>query len=116
MESIRAYELRSGAIDDGLVDTFSPKFHERRRCHYCQEEKEKGKVRKWLCAPFKAGSLSKESQSWRKKDLDGKKVGSSLGRYSNYTPLNTSLDQVLMQIEDDPSLKWPKRMKGNPSK
>ena len=26
------------------------------------------------------------------------------------------LDQVLMQIKDDPSLKWLERMKGDPSK
>jgi len=31
-------------------------------------------------------------------------------------PLNIPLDQVLMQIKDDPSLKWPKKMKGDPNK
>ena len=31
-------------------------------------------------------------------------------------PLNVPLDQVLMQIKDDPSLKWPEKMKGNPNK
>ena len=50
------------------------------------------------------------------RDYDGKKGGSSSGRYSNYTPLNTLLEQVLMQIKDDPSLKWLKRMKGDSSK
>ena len=30
--------------------------------------------------------------------------------------MNTPLDQVLMQIKDDPSLKWPERMKGDLSK
>ena len=34
----------------------------------------------------------------------------------NYTPLNASLDQVLMPIKDDPSLKWPEKMKGDPNK
>ncbi|XP_075665452.1 uncharacterized protein LOC142635124 [Castanea sativa] len=51
-----------------------------------------------------------------KRDRDGEKAGSSSGQYSNYTPLNTSFDQVLMQIKDDPSLKWPERMKEDPSK
>ena len=51
-----------------------------------------------------------------KKDCDGRKASLSLGHYSNYTPLNTSLDQVLMQIKDDLSLKWPDKMKGDPSK
>ena len=26
------------------------------------------------------------------------------------------LEQVLMQIKDDPSLKWPEKMKGDPNK
>ena len=51
-----------------------------------------------------------------KRDCDGRKASLSLGHYSNYTPLNTSLDQVLMQIKDDLSLKWPDKMKGDPSK
>ena len=62
------------------------------------------------------GSCLNKAKVGEKRDHDEKKAGSSLGRYSNYTPLNTSLDQVLMQIKDDPSLKWPERMKGDPSK
>ena len=31
-------------------------------------------------------------------------------------PLNMPLEQVLMQIKDDPSLKWPEKMKGDPNK
>ena len=58
----------------------------------------------------------KKAKIGEKRDRDGKKAGSSSRLYSNYTPLNTSLDQVLMQIKDDPSLKWPERMKGDPSK
>jgi len=38
----------------------------------------------------------KKAKVGEKRDRDGKKAGSSSGRYSNYTPLNTSLDQVLM--------------------
>jgi len=43
-------------------------------------------------------------------------VGSSLGRSQHYTPLNAPLDHVLTQIKDDPSLKWPEKMKGDPNK
>ena len=50
-----------------------------------------------------------------KKDRDNKKAGPS-ARNQQYTPLNTPLEQVLMQIKDDPSLKWPKKMKGDPNK
>ena len=31
-------------------------------------------------------------------------------------PLNTPLEQVLMQIKDDPFLKWAEKMKGDPNK
>ena len=62
------------------------------------------------------GPHPKKAKIEEKRDRDRKKAGSSLGWYSNYTPLNTPLDQVLMQIKDDPSLKWPERMKGDLSK
>ena len=58
----------------------------------------------------------KKAEVGEKMDRDGKKARPSSGQYTNYTSLNTLLDQVLMQIKDDPSLKWPKRMKGDPSK
>ena len=50
------------------------------------------------------GCSPKKAKVGEKRDRDGKKARSSLGRY-NYTSLNVSLDQVLMQIKDDPSLK-----------
>ena len=50
-----------------------------------------------------------------KKYRDNKKAGPS-ARNQQYSPLNTPLEQVLMQIKDDPSLKWPKKMKGDPNK
>ena len=62
------------------------------------------------------GPRPKKAKIGEKGDQDGKKAGLSLGGYSNYTPSNASLDQVLMQIKDNPSLKWPERMKGDPSK
>ena len=62
------------------------------------------------------GPRPKKTKIREKRDRDNKKVGSSSKRYSNYTPLNTLLEQVLMQIKVDPSLKWSERMKGDPSK
>ena len=50
-----------------------------------------------------------------KKDQDNKKAG-PLARNQQYTPLNPPLEQVLIQIKDDPSLKWPEKMKGDPNK
>ena len=64
----------------------------------------------------KQGPHSKKAKVREKRDRGGKKVRSSSRRYSNHTPLITPLDQVLMQIKDDPSLKWPERMQGDPSK
>ena len=50
-----------------------------------------------------------------KKDQDNKKAGPS-AQNQQYTPLNAPLEQVLMQIKDDPSLKWPEKIKGDPNK
>ena len=37
-------------------------------------------------------------------------------RFTNFTPLNTPIDQVLMQIKDERVLTFPGKLKGNPSK
>ena len=66
------------------------------------------------CHP-KQGPCLKKAQTGEKKDRDNKKA-SSLARSQQYTPLNMLLEQVLMQIRDDPSLKWPEKMNGDPNK
>ena len=38
------------------------------------------------------------------------------GRFTNFTPLTTPIDQVLMQIKDDMTLTWPSKLKGDPNK
>ena len=53
----------------------------------------------------KQGPCPNKAKVGEKRDRISKKARLSSGRYSNYTPLNTPLDQVLMQIKDDPSLK-----------
>ena len=63
----------------------------------------------------KQGPRPKKGQTEDKKERDNRKTG-PLGRSQNYTPLNAPLDQVLMQIKDDLSLKWPEKMKGDPNK
>ena len=62
------------------------------------------------------GPHPKKAKKGERKDRDNKKAGPSLGRSQHYTPLNAPLDQVLMQIKDDPSLKWLEKMKGDPNK
>ena len=61
------------------------------------------------------GPRPKKAQTREKKDRDNKKT-SSLARSQQYTPLNMLLEQALMQIKDDPSLKWLEKMKRDPNK
>ena len=62
------------------------------------------------------GPRPKKARIGERKDRDNRKTSSSLGRSQNYTPLNAPFDQVLMQIKDDHSLKWPEKMKRDPNK
>ena len=50
------------------------------------------------------GPPPKKGRMEDKKDRDSRKTCPPT-RNQNYTPLNAPLDQVLMQIKDDPSLK-----------
>jgi len=38
------------------------------------------------------------------------------GRFTSFTPLNTPIDQVLMQIKDEGVLTFPDKLKGDPNK
>jgi hypothetical protein len=35
-------------------------------------------------------------------------------KFSSFTPLNTPIDKLLMQIQDDPSLRWPGKIRSDP--
>ena len=61
------------------------------------------------------GPRPKKGRTEDRKDRDNKRPDPS-ARNQQYTPLNVPLEQVLMQIKDDPSLKWPEKMKGDPNK
>uniref|UniRef100_A0A2N9HFP5 RNA-directed DNA polymerase n=1 Tax=Fagus sylvatica TaxID=28930 RepID=A0A2N9HFP5_FAGSY len=37
-------------------------------------------------------------------------------RPSSFTPLNMSIDQVLLQIQDSPDIKWPGKLRSDPTK
>ena len=62
------------------------------------------------------GPHPKKAKTRERKDRDSRKASPSSGRSQHYMPLNAPLDQVLMQIKDDPSLKWPEKMKEHPNK
>ena len=36
-------------------------------------------------------------------------------KFNSFTPLNTPIDKLLMQIQDDPSLWWPSKIRSNPN-
>uniref|UniRef100_A0A2N9FKC7 RNase H type-1 domain-containing protein n=1 Tax=Fagus sylvatica TaxID=28930 RepID=A0A2N9FKC7_FAGSY len=36
-------------------------------------------------------------------------------KFSNFTPLNTPIDKLLLQIQDDPSLRWPGKIRSDPN-
>ena len=55
----------------------------------------------------------KEAQHDKRNDRRSKPP---TGRFTNITPLNTPIDQVLMQIKDEGVLTFPKKLKGDPSK
>ena len=38
------------------------------------------------------------------------------GRFASFTPLNTLIDQILIQIKDEGVLTFPGKLKGDPSK
>ena len=38
------------------------------------------------------------------------------GRFTSFTPLTTSIDQVLMQIKEEEALTYPGKLKGDPNK
>ena len=61
------------------------------------------------------GLRLEKGRTEERKDRDNKKLDPS-AQNQQYTPLNVPLEQVLMQIKDDLSLKWPKKMKGDPNK
>ena len=62
------------------------------------------------------GLCPNKAKTGERKDRDSRKAGLSSGKSQHYTRLNAPLDQVLMQIKNDPSMKWPEKMKGDPNK
>ena len=47
---------------------------------------------------------------------DDRRSKPSMGRFTNFTPLNTPIDQVLMQIKDEGTLTFLDKLKGDSNK
>jgi hypothetical protein len=46
--------------------------------------------------------------------LERKRTTAPSVKFNSFTPLNTPIDQLLMQIQDDPSLRWPGKIHSDP--
>ena len=72
--------------------------------------------------PRKRERLEDAWQDQRRKKLrtgdrrDERRLKPPRGRFTRFTPLNASLDQVLMQIKDEGTLTFPGKLKSDPSK
>ena len=42
-----------------------------------------------------------------------KRTTTSTAKLSSFTPLNARIDKLLMQIQDDPSLRWPGKIRSD---
>uniref|UniRef100_A0A2N9EKX3 Uncharacterized protein n=1 Tax=Fagus sylvatica TaxID=28930 RepID=A0A2N9EKX3_FAGSY len=47
--------------------------------------------------------------------LERKRTTAPLVKFSSFTPLNTPIDKLLLQIQDDPSLRWPGKIRSDPN-
>ena len=72
--------------------------------------------------PRKRERLEDTRQDQRQKKLrtgdkrDERRPKPPGGRFTNFTPLNVPLDQVLMQIKDEGTLTFPEKLKSDPTK
>ena len=83
------------AIDAKYED---PTIKKRKETDDCQFEQSKPKVPKFLDTP------------------ENKKPVTPVGRFKSFTPLNTPINQVLMQIQDNLALRWPNRIRSDPDR
>ena len=103
--------LQKWPKDDGWNAVQSHEKHEHQRCDDSLRDGLKKRQRQDHHCLDRGRKLSQMSD-WR----DKRRSKPPLGRTKNFTLLNTSLDQVLMQIRDDVALTWSNKLQGNPSK
>ena len=84
------YEAQKFMNGEYAVDVREdPPSKKRKETDDCRFEQSKPKVLKFSNTPKK------------------KKPTTPVKQFSSFTSLNTPIDQVLMQIQEDPSLRWP---------
>uniref|UniRef100_A0A2N9HFX3 Retrotransposon gag domain-containing protein n=1 Tax=Fagus sylvatica TaxID=28930 RepID=A0A2N9HFX3_FAGSY len=58
--------------------------------------------------------LTKQKVPKFSETLERKRTTVSSVKFNSFTPLNTPIDQLLMQIQDDPTLRWPDKIHSDP--
>ncbi|XP_059663461.1 uncharacterized protein LOC132309129 [Cornus florida] len=112
--------LQVDEADDkyGRITGQSQETHECGGCNECAKWKE-GEDKKADKKRPQPGAKDEKETKFKKSSINQSERTShyrSSDKYTNYTPLTMSIDQVLMQIQDDPSLKWPSKLKSDPSR
>ena len=79
----------------------------------CWPEKKGPRKEKGKKTPGRTKARRKQGQ-----ETEGMKDALSAwgGRFTSFTPLTTSIDQVLMQIKDEGALTFPGKLKSDPNK
>ena len=76
------------------------------------EPQHKKKEKKDL-SPNKNKKL-KIKKKWKKNNNNNTGSSNPLNKIVNFTPLNMLVEKVLLQIKDDPNLRWPKPLSSLP--
>ena len=83
-------------IEDAIKSQDDPPFKRRKDIDDRKHEPIKQKVPKFLETP------------------ERKRTTVPSGKFNCFTPLNTPINQLHMQIHDDPSLRWPGKIHSDP--
>uniref|UniRef100_A0A2N9EW67 Integrase catalytic domain-containing protein n=1 Tax=Fagus sylvatica TaxID=28930 RepID=A0A2N9EW67_FAGSY len=84
-------------VEDALEALNDPPPKRRKEVEDCKQEPTKQKVSKFFETP------------------ECKRTTTLTGKFNSFTPLNTPIDKLLMQIQDDPSLRWPGKIRSDPN-
>ena len=76
-----------------------------------REEKPKKRERQEDTQQDRGRKMTRNGDQW-----EDRRSKRPTERFTNFTPLTTPIDQVLMQIKDDTTLTWPGKLKGDPNK
>ena len=103
------YKNDSKTMSDVLYQT--TKYMNMKDALLAQEERPK-KRDKQEDARQERGRKTTRAEDWR----EDRRSKLPTARFTNFTPLTTPIDQVLMQIKDNTTLTWLGKLKGDPNR